>query len=145
VWQLRKGSTITPNVLKWLADTIRNYHCQLSQSAPDWMTELDRYARRGSHLRQLYSIPSNILQRANTDVPIRWQTKRIFSNTMEMILISIVVGILRIHGTTGGWTGWALSGDQRIPHVFKVQRGSIDVSIPTWEWTLFDCLTVPIG
>jgi len=26
-----------------------------------------------------------------------------------------------------------------------VQRGSIDVSIPTWEWTLFDCQTVPIG
>jgi hypothetical protein len=42
VWQLRKGSTITPIVLKWLADTIRDYHCQLSPLAPDWTTESDR-------------------------------------------------------------------------------------------------------
>jgi hypothetical protein len=62
---------------------------------------------------------------------------------MEMILF--VPRILRICGATRGWTVWALSGDQRIPNVFKVQRGSIDVSIPTWEWTLFDCQTVPIG
>jgi len=41
----------------------------------------------------------------------------------------IVAGILRIHGATG-WTVWALSGDQRIHHVFKAQRGSIDVSYP---------------
>jgi len=53
-----------------------------------------------------------------------------FRNTMVMISISIVVGILRIHGTTGGWTVWALSGDQRIQHVLKVHGGSIDVSYP---------------
>jgi hypothetical protein len=47
---------------------------------------------------------------------------------MEMILF--VAGILRIHGATGGWTVWALSGDQRIPHVFKAQRGSIELSYP---------------
>jgi hypothetical protein len=39
VWQFRKGSTITPNVLKWLADTIRDYHWQLT---PDRTTEPDR-------------------------------------------------------------------------------------------------------
>jgi len=49
---------------------------------------------------------------------------------MELISISIVVGILTIHGTTGRWTVWALSGDQRIWHVLKVPRGSIDVSYP---------------
>ena len=53
-----------------------------------------------------------------------------FRNKMEMILISVVVGILRIHGTTGGWTVWALSGDKRIQHVFKARGGSIDVSYP---------------
>jgi hypothetical protein len=51
------------------------------------------------------------------DVPIRWHTKRVFRIAMEMNLF--VAGILRIHGATGGWTAWALSGDQRIPHVFK--------------------------
>jgi len=43
VWQLRKGSTITPIVLKWLADTIRDYHWQLS---PDWTIELDHCEER---------------------------------------------------------------------------------------------------
>jgi hypothetical protein len=38
VWQLRKGSTITPNVLMWLVDTIRAYDWQLSA---DRMTESD--------------------------------------------------------------------------------------------------------
>jgi hypothetical protein len=60
------------------------------------------------------------------DVPIRRHTKRVFRITVEMF---IVAGILRIHGATG-WTVWALSGDQRIQHVFKAQRGSIDVSYP---------------
>jgi len=34
-----------------------------------------------------------------------------------------------MYGATG-WTVWALSGDQRIQHVFKARRGSIDVSYP---------------
>jgi hypothetical protein len=49
---------------------------------------------------------------------------------MEMISIAMVVGILRIHGTTGGWIVWVLSADQRIQHVFKARGGSIDVSYP---------------
>lgn len=50
-----------------------------------------------------------------------------------VVTIHFVPGNLQIHGATGGWTVWALSGDRRIPHVFTVQRGSTDVSIPTWE------------
>ena len=42
MWQLRMGSLITPNVLKWLVGMICDYHCQVSQLAPDWTTELDR-------------------------------------------------------------------------------------------------------
>jgi len=49
---------------------------------------------------------------------------------MKVISISIVLGILRIHGTTGGSTVWALSGHERIEHEFKAHRGSIDVSYP---------------
>jgi hypothetical protein len=45
VWQLRMGSIITPNILKWLADTIRDCHCQLSYLAPDRTTESDRCER----------------------------------------------------------------------------------------------------
>jgi len=42
VWLLRKGSTITPNVLKWLADTISDYLCQLSRlSIVTFGTSLD--------------------------------------------------------------------------------------------------------
>jgi len=87
-------------------------------------------------------------------VPLWWHPKRVFRNTLEMIQISIVVGILRIHGTTGWWTVWALSGDQRIPHVFKARRGSIDVSYPhmemdgiwlsespNWVWQVCDSLS----
>jgi hypothetical protein len=46
VWHLGMESTITPRVLKWLAGTIRDYHCQLSQSEPDWTTESDRCKER---------------------------------------------------------------------------------------------------
>jgi hypothetical protein len=31
-------------------------------------------------------------------------------------------GILRIHGASGGWTVWVLSGDQQIEHVSKLWR-----------------------
>jgi len=65
---------------------------------------------------------------------------------MEMISILILVGILRIHGTTGGWAVWALSGDQRIPHVFKKRKeDQLMCRISMWEWTVFGCQTVPIG
>jgi len=51
-------------------------------------------------------------------------------NPMDMMSFSIVVGILRIHGTTGEWTVCALSGDRRIQPVLKARGGSIDVSYP---------------
>jgi hypothetical protein len=41
-----------------------------------------------------------------------------------------VAGNLQIHGATGGWTVWALSGDRRIPYVFNARGDSIDVSYP---------------
>ena len=44
--------------------------------------------------------------------------------------LNFVAGIRRIHGATGGWTVWALSGDQRIPYVFYACGDSIDVSYP---------------
>jgi hypothetical protein len=53
-----------------------------------------------------------------------------FRNTMEIVSIAIVVGILRMHRTTGGWTVWVLVGDRRIQHVFKAHGGSINVSYP---------------
>jgi len=71
-----------------------------------------------------------------------------------MFSIVIVVGILRIHGTTRGWTVWALSGDQRIQHVFEACGDSIDVSYPhvgmdviwlsdspNWVWQVRDSLS----
>jgi hypothetical protein len=64
MWQLRKGSTITPNDLQWLADTIGDYHWQLS---PDWTTESDR-CDEIELSAPLYSNSSNIRQRANTDM-----------------------------------------------------------------------------
>jgi hypothetical protein len=51
-----------------------------------------------------------------------------------------------MHEATGGWTILALSGDQRIPHVFK-KRIEVQLMsrIPTWEWTVFVCQTVSNG
>jgi hypothetical protein len=43
VEQLQMGSTITPHVVKWLANTIRKYYGQL---APDWTIEFDSYDDR---------------------------------------------------------------------------------------------------
>jgi len=45
-WQLRKGSTITPIVLEWLSDMIRDYNCQLSPLAAARTTESDRCDER---------------------------------------------------------------------------------------------------
>jgi len=92
-------------------------------------------------------------------VPIPWHTKRVCRNSKQMISISIVVGILRIHGTTGGWTVWALSGQQRIRHVFKAWRFNWCVVSPCGNGhyfvvrqsqlgearMVFGCQTVPIG
>ena len=92
-----------------------------------------------SNLRQLYSILSNKSTKADQSptsnygyVPIWWHMMRGCRNIKETISISIpiVVRILRIHGTTGGWTVWALSGDQWIQHLFKEHGGSIDMLYP---------------
>jgi len=58
VWQLHNGSIIIPppNVLKWLVGMIRDYHCQLSQSAPDWTTESDRCEEREPSAPTLFNI-----------------------------------------------------------------------------------------
>jgi len=60
------------------------------------------------------------------DVTLGWHIRRVFRIAVEMFFVA---GILRMHGATG-WTVWALSGDQRIQHVFRAQRDSIDVSFP---------------
>ena len=103
VWKLRKGSTITPNVLKWLADTIRDYLCQLSPLSIITIVNYHHWhligrpnrtiVRRVSHLHQLYSISSNKATKAVQSptseygyAPIQWHTKRVFRDTMEMIL-----------------------------------------------------------
>jgi hypothetical protein len=57
-------------------------------------------------------------------------SEEVCRNTIKIISISIVVGILRIRRITGGGTVWALPGDQRIQHVFNARRGSIDGLYP---------------
>jgi len=70
--------------------------------------------------------------------------KRVFG--MQWRWFYFVAGILRIYGATGGWTVWALSGDQRIAHVLKIRKEiQLMYRIPRCEWTLFACQTVPIG
>jgi len=91
VWHLRKGSTITPNVLKWLADTIRDYYCRLSYFAPDRTTESDRCERaicaNSILLRQKSTKPDQSQTREDGCVPIRWHTKRVFRIAVEMTFI----------------------------------------------------------
>ena len=95
-------------------------------------------------------------QRADTDMcpydGIRWG----FLGIQWRCLF--VAGILRIHGVTG-WTVWALSGDQRIQHVFKPWRFNWCVVSPRGNGhyllvrqsqlgeakPLFGCQTVLIG
>jgi len=60
VWQLRMGSIITLNVLKWLAGTIRDYHCQVSQLAPDWTTESDRCEEREPSAPALFNFVKQV-------------------------------------------------------------------------------------
>jgi len=88
VWQLRKGSITTPNVLKWLAGMFRDYHCQLSQSTPDWTTESDLVRReREPSAPTLFNFIKHTPTSEHGYVPIRWHTKRIFRNAVEMILL----------------------------------------------------------
>ena len=91
VWQLRNGSTITPNVLKWLANTIREYHCQLSYFAPDRTTESERCERAICANSILFRQKSTKADQSPTTeygcVPIRWHTKRDFRIAVEMMFI----------------------------------------------------------
>jgi hypothetical protein len=128
---LRKGSTITPNVLKWLADTIRDYHWQLS---PDWTTESDCCEEREPSEPTLFYFVKEV----NESGTIVNEQIRICAHTMAYEEgfqeyngdgCYFVAGILRIHGATG-WTVWALSGEHGIQHLFKARGGSIDVSYP---------------
>jgi hypothetical protein len=53
--------------------------------------------------------------------------------------------MLRIRWATG-WSVWELSGDQRIQNIFKMCKDvPLTCYIPTWEWTVFSCQTVPNG
>jgi len=89
--------------------------------------------------------------RANTDISLYDGIRR--GSLWLRWWCLFVAGILRIYGATG-WTVWALSGDQRIQHVFKAQRGSIDESYPhvgmdsiwlsdspNWGWQVCDSLS----
>ena len=108
--------------------TIVNYHlCHLV----GWPNRI--IVRRESHLHKLYSILSYTStnadrQCANMNVPIGFHTKRVFSNTIEMISISIGVGSVRIHGTTARLTVWVLWGYQLIQNVLMACGGSIQLS-----------------
>jgi len=59
----------------------------------------------------------------------------------------VVASILGIRGATGGRTVGALSGDQRIPHVFEksAKRFNSYVVSPSGNGWVFGCQTVPIG
>ena len=137
VWQLPMGSIITPRVLKWLAGTIRDYYCQLSPLAPDWTTESDRCEEREPSAPTKFYFVKQVNENGTFANKLVWICAHtmaykdgFFRNTMEMISISIVVGILSIHGTTGGRTVWALTRDLRIAYVFNARGGLNDVSYP---------------
>jgi hypothetical protein len=86
-------SIITPNVLKWLADTISNYHCQLSPFAPDWTTESDHAAERepsSPPLLHFIKQGNESDSIAHEQIPIGAHTMAYeegFGHTMEMVVI----------------------------------------------------------
>jgi len=82
-----------PNILKWLADTILDHHRQLSPLAPDRTTESDRCEERAIStnsilFRQTSQRKRINRQRANTDVPIRWHSERVFVIAVVMVICS---------------------------------------------------------
>ena len=117
----------------WFTIRIVNYrHCHL-------IGQLNRLVVRSeSYLCQPLSISANKSMKAdrqwpNMDAPIQWHTQRMLGLQWRLLFVA---GILRIHGATGGWTIWALSGNQRIPLVFeKHKEFQLTCRIPTWEWT----------
>jgi len=162
VWQLRKGYIIIPppNVLKWLAGTIRYYYCQLSPFAPDWTTESNHCEEREPSAPTLFYF---VKQENESWSPTSEYGCAPYNGIWRGFLwlqwwCLFVIGILSIHGATG-WTFWALLEDQRIQHVLKVWRFNWCVVSPCGNghyllvrqsqlgearW-LIGCQTVPIG
>jgi hypothetical protein len=159
IWHLRKGSTITPIVLKLLTDIICNYHWQLS---PDWTTKSDCYEERGNSTNYIQfhqTSQQNMINRqpVNSDMYPHDHIRKAFSGSRWRFVF--VAEILTIYGATEGWTIWALSGVQRIQHVFEVWRFIWCVVSLCGNWHYFvvrqsqlgeasmvyGCQTVPIG
>ena len=78
VWQLRKGSTTTLKVLKWLAGTICDYNGQLMPLAPDWTTESDRCEDREPSAPTLFYF----VKQVNESGSIAHERIRIYPYTM---------------------------------------------------------------
>ena len=106
--------------------------------------------RSESHLRQLYSISSNksmTMDQLPTSeygsVPIRWHTKRVFRNSMEMIFIC-----RRDSQNPRGYRRMDRLGTE-VASGFSMYLRRVDVQlmggIPSREWTVLGCQTVPIG
>jgi len=147
VWQLRLGCTITPGCSKEASRHV----LQLPLSIITFGTWLDNRIALlwgDSHLRQHYSIPSTYGNELIRMCPYNGIWRGFLG--MQCRWFYLVTEILRIHRATGGWTIWALSGDQQIQHVFKVHGGSIDVSYlhvgmdgiwlsdsPNWVWHMW--------
>jgi len=135
--------------------TIPDYYCQLLPSAPDWTTKWDHCEERDPSAPTLFyflkQVNESWLPMSEYGCAPYHGIRRGFLWLQWWGLF--VAGILRIHGATE-WTVWAPSGDQRIQHVFKARRGSIDVSYPKegiyviwmsdspiWVWQVCDSLT----
>jgi len=141
-----------------ISDTIREYRCQLSHLAPDWTTESDRGEEWEPSTPTLFYFVKQVNESGSIANKWIWMCpydgiRRGFLG-IQWRWFYFVAWILRIHGATGGWTVWALSGDERIQHVFKVRGGSIDVSYPhagmdsiwlsdnpNWVWQVCDSLS----
>ena len=124
------------------AMTIGNYHLI---GRPNRMV-----VRSESHLCQLYSISSTKSTKADQSptseygyVPIRWHTKRVSRNSMEMIFICS-----RDSQNPRGYRWMDRLGTQ-VTSRFSMNLRRADVQlmccIPSREWTVFGCQTVPIG
>jgi len=135
VWQLHKGSIITP---EW-SKVANHYESRLTLSIISFRIWLDDQIGSLSEEREP-SAPArfDFVNGVNESWSIANQRIWICAHTMAFEEgfeehqgddCYFVAGILRIHGATG-WTVWALSGDQWIQHEFQAQRGSIVVSYP---------------
>ena len=136
--------------------TIRDYHCQLSQSASDRTTESDRCEEREPSAPTLFYFVKQVNESGSI------ANKQIQLGPYNGIQTGFwwlqwwwlfVARIHWIHGATGGWTIWALSGDQRIQLVLKAWRFNWCVvsprangrywlsDSPNWVWQVCDSLS----